>query len=97
MTAIAVADRMGWPWSAVDDGLTGFRGVDRRLQTKAELHGTLVVDDYAHHPTAVRETVAAIRDCYPGQRLWALFEAESNTSRRRVFQDAYPGAFQVAD
>ena len=57
----------------------------------------IVLDDYAHHPTAVRETVAAIRAHYPGRKLWALFEAESNTSRRRAFQDVYPTAFEGAD
>ncbi len=55
------------------------------------------MDDYAHHPTAVKETVAAIRAKYPGHKLWALFEAESNTSRRKVFEDVYPDAFLGAD
>ena len=56
-----------------------------------------VLDDYAHHPTAVQVTIDAIRDRYPSQRLWALFEAESNTSRRRVFQDHYPEVLGAAD
>jgi len=56
-----------------------------------------VIDDYAHHPTAVLETIAAIRAAYPDRKLWALFEAESNTSRRKVFEQRYPPAFAQAD
>ncbi len=73
--------------------LLRFTGVKKRQEWKGEVDGVAVLDDYAHHPTAVEETVAAIRAAWPGRRLWALFEAESNTSRRAFFQQAYVDAF----
>ncbi len=79
------------------EALSAFRGVKKRQEIKGEAAGVVVMDDYAHHPTAVRETIAAIRARYPGRRLWALFEAESNTSRRKIFQKAYATAFDAAD
>ncbi len=94
MTAIAVADRMGWPWSAVDDGLTGFRGVDRRLQTKAELHGTLVVDDYAHHPTEVAAALRWARGT--DRRVVAVFQPHLY-SRTQHLLDDFGDALSLAD
>ena len=77
--------------------LASFKGIKKRQEVRGVVDDIIVIDDYAHHPTAVRETVAAIRAHYPGRKLWALFEAESNTSRRRAFQDVYPDAFAAAD
>ena len=77
--------------------LAAFKGIKKRQEVRGIVDDIVVLDDYAHHPTAVRETVAAIRAHYPGRKLWALFEAESNTSRRRAFQDVYPAAFAAAD
>jgi UDP-N-acetylmuramate: L-alanyl-gamma-D-glutamyl-meso-diaminopimelate ligase len=59
--------------------------------------GVLVIDDFAHHPTAVRETIAGVRQRYPSRRLWAVFEPRSNTSRRNIHQAEYGGAFDGAD
>jgi UDP-N-acetylmuramate: L-alanyl-gamma-D-glutamyl-meso-diaminopimelate ligase len=56
-----------------------------------------VIDDFGHHPTAIRETISALRLKYPSARLWAVFEPRTNTTRRRVFQDQLPGAFMGAD
>ncbi len=97
VAAVAAALSRGVPVDAVRDALARFHGAMRRQQLVGEVGGVSIVDDYAHHPTAVRETIAAIRQRYPGRRLWALFEAESNTSRRRIFQHVYPEALGEAD
>jgi UDP-N-acetylmuramate: L-alanyl-gamma-D-glutamyl-meso-diaminopimelate ligase len=77
--------------------LRGFRGVRRRQEVRGEARGVTVIDDFAHHPTAVRETIAAVRARFPGRRLVAVFEPRSNTSRRAVFQQAYAEALAGAD
>ncbi len=77
--------------------LKRFRGIKKRQEIRGVVDGVTVIDDYAHHPTAVQETIAAIRAAYPGSKLWALFEAESNTSRRKIFEQRYPPAFAQAD
>ena len=69
----------------------------RRLEVKGEKHGILVVDDFAHHPTAVAGTLAAARTRFPGRRLWALFEPRSNTAGRKMFEEEYAEAFSGAD
>ncbi|GMV39298.1 MAG: UDP-N-acetylmuramate:L-alanyl-gamma-D-glutamyl-meso-diaminopimelate ligase [Myxococcales bacterium] len=97
VAALGVAHRLGVPLETLAAGLAGFAGVVKRQEVKGEEDGVLVIDDYAHHPTAVAETIDAIRARYPGRPLWALFEAESNTSRRRFFQDDYPVALRGAD
>jgi UDP-N-acetylmuramate: L-alanyl-gamma-D-glutamyl-meso-diaminopimelate ligase len=78
-------------------GLSSFKGVKRRQEIRGEVDGVLVMDDFAHHPTAVRQTVSAIRKAYPDRRLWAVFEPRTNTSMRRVFQTEYAEAFDLAD
>jgi UDP-N-acetylmuramate: L-alanyl-gamma-D-glutamyl-meso-diaminopimelate ligase len=70
--------------------------VKRRQEVRGELGGILVIDDFAHHPTAVRETIAAIRHRYPQRRLWAIFEPRSNTSRRNIHQEDYAHSFTGA-
>ncbi len=77
--------------------IAGFAGVKKRQELKGEVGGVLVIDDFAHHPSALRETLAALRARYGARRLWAIFEAKSNTSRRAVFQQDYPKAFVDAD
>src|SRR5262249_28605021 len=74
-----------------------FKSVKRRLDVKGEFGGILVVDDFAHHPTAVRATIAAARGRWPGRRLWAILEPRSNSMRRKVFQEALPAALATAD
>jgi UDP-N-acetylmuramate: L-alanyl-gamma-D-glutamyl-meso-diaminopimelate ligase len=66
--------------------LKEFRSVKRRLEVIAEVYGVTIIDDFAHHPTAIAQTLRAVRTRYPGRRLWALLEPRSNTLRRRVFQ-----------
>ncbi len=78
-------------------GLESFRGVARRQELVGEFNGVTLIDDFAHHPTAVAGTLAALRLRYPNRRLWALFEPRSNTSRRKVFQQEYIEAFGQAD
>lgn len=78
-------------------GLASFRGVRRRLELRDEPGGVAVVDDFAHHPTAVAATLAAARSRWPGRRLWAIFEPRSATSRRNIFQREYAEAFAGAD
>lgn len=92
-----LADAVGVDHGAILAGLRSFRGVARRQQLLGEIGGIAVIDDFAHHPTAVAGAIAAIRNRYPERRLWAVFEPRSNSSRRRVFQQAYAGAFDAAD
>ncbi|MCM2324476.1 MAG: Mur ligase family protein, partial [Oligoflexia bacterium] len=89
--------RLGIPAAAVRNGLARFRGVKRRQEERGEVRGVLVIDDFAHHPTAVRETLRALRMKYPGRRLISVFEPRSATSRRKVFQKDYVAAFGEAD
>ncbi len=94
---LALAHAMGLPFDGVVAALATFRGVKRRQEVIAEGRGVTVVDDFAHHPTAVAGTLAALRARYPRRRLWVLFEPRSNTTRRRVFQDAFASALAGAD
>jgi UDP-N-acetylmuramate: L-alanyl-gamma-D-glutamyl-meso-diaminopimelate ligase len=93
---IAAARGLKLSFEAIARGLTSFQGVKRRQEVRGEPGGVLVVDDFAHHPTAVRETISAIRDRYPDRRLWAVFEPRSNTSRRNLHQSEYALAFDGA-
>ena len=77
--------------------LASFRGVKRRQEVRGEIGGVMVIDDFAHHPTAVKETLRALRIRYPGRRLIAVFEPRSATSRRKIFQKEYAQAFTEAD
>jgi len=87
---------LGVSFEAYARGCASFLGVKRRQEIRGEVAGVLVVDDFAHHPTAVRETIHALRARWPGRRLWAVFEPRSNTSRRKLHQAAYAGAFEGA-
>jgi len=93
---LAAARALGLGFDDIRRGLESFRGVKRRQEVRAEIGGILVVDDFAHHPTAVRETIAAVHQQYPERRLWAVFEPRSNTSRRNIHQEEYAGAFEGA-
>ncbi len=94
---MVLCDRLGVDDRAFRDGLETFAGVRRRQQIVGEAAGILVIDDFAHHPTAVRVTLAALRDARPNRRLVAAFEPRTNTSRRNVFQQEYAEAFDAAD
>ena len=75
------------------EALGHFKGVQKRQDELGEFDGVLVMDDYAHHPTAIKETIAALKARYPERRLWAIYEPKSNTARRNIHQDDYAGAF----
>ncbi|HEY7140790.1 MAG TPA: UDP-N-acetylmuramate--L-alanine ligase [Methylomirabilota bacterium] len=93
---VAVARDLGLEMEEIAQGLATFAGVRRRQEIRGEVGGVLVIDDFAHHPTAVRATIAAIRARFPGRRLWAAFEPRSNTSRRRLHQAEYVDALAGA-
>ena len=97
MAAIAVAHGRGIDGDALRKALATFRSVKRRMDVKGEVGGILVVDDFAHHPTAVRATIDAARTRWPERRLWAILEPRSNSMRRKVFQDSLPKALALAD
>ncbi|HBZ68694.1 MAG TPA: UDP-N-acetylmuramate dehydrogenase [Deltaproteobacteria bacterium] len=97
VAALAVVEALGVPLGEAIAALPAFRGVKRRQEVRGQARGIVVLDDFAHHPTAVRETVAAVRARYTGHRLVAVFEPRTNTSRRKVFQADYAAAFQGAD
>jgi UDP-N-acetylmuramate: L-alanyl-gamma-D-glutamyl-meso-diaminopimelate ligase len=93
----AAARSLGLSPDVIARGLGSFLGVKRRQEPRGYVGGVLVIDDFAHHPTAVRETTAAIRQRYTDRRLWAVFEPRSNTSRRNIHQKEYASAFDQAD
>ncbi len=94
---LLVARAVGISWPAAAAALAEFRGVSRRQEVVGEAGGITVIDDFAHHPTAVAGTLAALRLRYPGRRLRAVFEPRSNTSRRTVFQAEFADALAGAD
>lgn len=93
----AVARSLGMSPNDIAGGFATFKGVKRRQEPRGEVGGILILDDFAHHPTAVRETILGIRQRYPTRRLWAVFEPRSNTSRRNIHQSEYANAFDHAD
>jgi UDP-N-acetylmuramate: L-alanyl-gamma-D-glutamyl-meso-diaminopimelate ligase len=97
LAAIAVAGHFGISPADLSAALESFAGIQRRQEIRGEPRGIVVMDDFAHHPTAVRETVTAVKNAYPGRRLFAVFEPRTNTSMRKVFQDQYPLSFDDAD
>jgi UDP-N-acetylmuramate: L-alanyl-gamma-D-glutamyl-meso-diaminopimelate ligase len=92
----AAARSLGLSAEQIGEGFRTFEGVKRRQEERATIGDVLVIDDFAHHPTAVRETIGAIRLRYPERRLWAVFEPRSNTSRRNIHQEEYAHAFDGA-
>jgi UDP-N-acetylmuramate: L-alanyl-gamma-D-glutamyl-meso-diaminopimelate ligase len=93
LAAIAAGHGAGLSAEQLRGGLASFRGVNRRLELRGEARGVSVFDDFAHHPTAIRETLLAVRASYPGRRIWGIFEPRSATSCRRIFQDDFARAF----
>jgi len=85
------------PKTKIDSAFKSFTGIARRLELRGEARGVKVIDDFGHHPTAVAQTLQALRNRYRRHRLWAVFEPRSNTTRRAVFQQQLPEAFQFAD
>jgi UDP-N-acetylmuramate: L-alanyl-gamma-D-glutamyl-meso-diaminopimelate ligase len=95
--AAALAAGQGVSAESIAEALASFRSVKRRLEVRAEVNGITIIDDFAHHPTAIRETLRALRTSYPGRRLWAVLEPRSNTLRRNVFEDALVESLALAD
>ena len=88
---------LGVSTEAIRAGLKSFQGIKRRQEVRGEIGGVLLIDDFAHHPTAVRETLKALKLKYPDRRMVTVFEPRSATSRRKVFQKDYSEAFDSAE
>jgi UDP-N-acetylmuramate: L-alanyl-gamma-D-glutamyl-meso-diaminopimelate ligase len=97
LAVYALAKELGIDRKRLLEGFATFNGVKRRQEAKGEKRGVLVIDDFAHHPTAVKGTIDAVRGGYPGRRLWAIFEPRSNTSRRKIFEREFAEALSLAD
>jgi UDP-N-acetylmuramate: L-alanyl-gamma-D-glutamyl-meso-diaminopimelate ligase len=97
LAALAVATEVGIDFERIRSGLRTFAGVKRRLEVVGTADGVTIYDDFAHHPTAVAETLAGLRGAHPSARIWAVFEPRSASSCRAVFQDAFARAFAGAD
>jgi UDP-N-acetylmuramate: L-alanyl-gamma-D-glutamyl-meso-diaminopimelate ligase len=97
LAAIAVGSAVGLSIDTMAASLRRFKGVRRRLELRGTVRGVAVYDDFAHHPTAIAETLAGVRSAYPGRRIWAIFEPRSATSCRRVFQSDFARAFANAN
>ena len=97
LSAVVMADFLKIPPPALSEAVKNFKGVRRRQEIIGEKRGILIVDDFAHHPTAVRETVGAVKEKHGDRRLIAVFEPRSNSSRRNIFQDQYTTSFKKAD
>jgi len=95
--AAALAASCGISKEAIADALKTFKSVKRRLEVKAQVNGITIIDDFAHHPTAIAGTLKALRARYPGARLWAILEPRSNTLRRRVLQSDLARSLALAD
>ena len=97
LAALSACERLGVDPAEAIDALPGFRGVKRRQEIRGVEAGVTVIDDFAHHPTAVRGAIESLRSRFPEQRLIAVFEPRTNTSRRRIFQAQYREALAPAD
>lgn len=97
LAVIACARHCGIDAKTIQEGLSTFQGIRRRMEALEAAGGVTIVDDFGHHPTAIRETIAALRSAYSGRRLWAAFEPRSNTTRRNIFQTELADALSAAD
>ncbi len=95
--AAALAASAGIPAAAIAEALATFKSVKRRLEVRAEVNGITLIEDFAHHPTAIRETLRALRSIYPSRRLWAVLEPRSNTLRRKVLAADIISSLALAD
>ena len=96
LAALLLARYTGLSDEQVQSGFDTFKGIQRRLEIRGETDGVIVIDDFAHHPTAIRETLKALGQRYPGRRVWAIFEPRSNTTRRNHFQSELAEALSLA-
>ena len=97
LATIAACDALGISMAEIRAGLSSFKNVQRRLQLKGEVNGVKIFDDFAHHPTAVGVTIRALRNRYPKQRIWAVYEPRTASAKRKVFEEEYVQAFAAAD
>jgi len=97
LAVVACAKHCGLKKQQIQSAFATFKGIKRRMEVRGIAGGVTVLDDFGHHPTAIRETLRALRIKYPQQRLWAIFEPRSNTTRRNVFQNELASAFADAD
>jgi UDP-N-acetylmuramate: L-alanyl-gamma-D-glutamyl-meso-diaminopimelate ligase len=97
LSVVAICHHIGIDPKTISSGLESFKGVKRRQEIRGIKNGVTVMDDFAHHPTAVRETIRAVKPFYPNGRIIAVFEPRTNTSMRNVFQEIYPLSFDGAD
>lgn len=97
LAVITVSLHQGLSFDEIKKGLATFNGMKRRQEIRAVVNGITVIDDFAHHPTAVRETLGGIREHFPSNRIFAIFEPRSNTSRKKMFEQDYGNAFSKVD
>ena len=97
LAVVGVARHCGLTTAEIQSGFSTFKGIKRRMEVRGEAKGVTVVDDFAHHPTAISETLKALRERFPGRRVWAIFEPRTNTTRRAVFQGELVSALVEAD
>jgi len=97
LAVVACAKHCGFKNHQIQSAFDTFKGVKRRMEVRGIAGGVTVVDDFGHHPTAIRETLRALRIKYPTQKVWAIFEPRTNTTRRNVFQAELASAFADAD
>ncbi len=94
--AVSAAHFYGIPTAVIREALLKFKGIKRRQEVRGVVNGITIIDDFGHHPTAIRQTLEGLAQRYAGSRLWALFEPRSNTTRRAIFQHDLPAAFAAA-
>jgi UDP-N-acetylmuramate: L-alanyl-gamma-D-glutamyl-meso-diaminopimelate ligase len=97
LAALAVGAAVGLSAHTMAEGLRKFRGVRRRMEHRGTANGVMVYDDFAHHPTAIEETLTGVRSAHPRRRIWAIFEPRSATSCRRIFHEDFARALGKAD
>jgi UDP-N-acetylmuramate: L-alanyl-gamma-D-glutamyl-meso-diaminopimelate ligase len=97
LAAVAILNRLEVSEDDIREGMESFSGVRRRLQLRSEINGIRIYEDFAHHPTAVRETLQTVREVFHPERIWAIYEPRSATSRRSVFQREIAEALGLAD
>ena len=89
--------KIGLNGDEINKGFTTFKGIKRRQEIVGEKNGVIIIDDFAHHPTAINLTIDAVKKAYPKQRVWAVFEPRSATSRRKFFEESFRTSFLKAD
>ena len=95
--AAALALGQGLSKEAIRTAMASFKSVKRRLEVRDVIRGITIIDDFAHHPTAIRETLRALRSVYPDARIWAVLEPRSNTLRRKVLENDLIDSLRLAD